>query len=80
MNINPYQITPVPDPVQVAFASDFKIEMAFVDPATGETVVDATGENAVLVSELMSSLPAPVLTQMVYELGPRMVAYAKGVG
>jgi hypothetical protein len=79
MNLNPYTVVPIPGEVSVAFAEDFRIEIAFCDPQTGEPVLDCTGEHAPLVSELLASLPAEVLAQLVYELAPRMVAVAKGL-
>jgi hypothetical protein len=79
MDLNPYKVAPIADPVQVTFAGDFRIELAYVDGRTGEVVADYTGENSMLVSELLSSLPAADLAQLVRELGPRMVAIAKGI-
>jgi hypothetical protein len=79
MDLNPYRVTPQAGPVSVAFAEDFRVEIAYVDSRTGEIVADYTGEHSMLVSELLSSMPAEVLAEMVYELAPRMVMIAKGV-
>jgi hypothetical protein len=79
MDLNPYNVTPIAGPVEVTFAEDFRISLAYVDSTTGQTVADYTGENSVLVSELLSSMPAEALAQMVRELAPRMVEIAKGV-
>lgn len=78
-NLNPYKLEIVPGPVAVTFAEDFRVEIAFVDGRTNEVLVDCTGDNSVMVSDLLSSLPADVLAQLVYDLAPRMVAIAKGV-
>jgi hypothetical protein len=73
-----YTVEPIAGPVSVTFVEDFRVSLAFRDSATGEIVADYTGENSVLVSELLSTMPAAALAQLVYELGPRMVEIAKG--
>ncbi len=79
MDLNPLQIVPVEGPVPVSFAEDFRVDVAFRDSQTGEVFLDRTGENAVLVSELLQSLPAEALAQFVAETAPRMVAIAGGL-
>lgn len=74
-----FKMTPVEGPATVEFARDFLVDVAFIDGDPREVVVDRTGEHAIRISELLSSLPGDVLAQLVSELAVRMVAIAEGV-
>jgi len=78
MNIR-FQMTPVAGPVTVTFADDFLIDLEFIDPATGETVYDFGGENAVHASQLLASLPPGALADVVRSQAVDLVKLAKGV-
>lgn len=75
-----YKITPIPGAVSIPFTEDFKLEVAFLDSSTGQTIVDHTGSNAILMSTLLASMPPDVLEQFVIEVGARMAAIAGGIG
>lgn len=74
-----FKATPVPGAVAVNFQEDFILDVAFLDSATGATIVDRTGPNAVLMSTLLASMPPDVLEQFVAEVAARMVAIASGM-
>jgi hypothetical protein len=74
-----YAVTPVPGAVSVGFAQDFRIDVAFIDSRTGETIADFTGDRSVLMSTLLAAMPPEALRQFVEEVAVRMTALAEGV-
>jgi hypothetical protein len=72
-------ITPINEPTPVTLARDHRIEVAFLDSTTGAVIEDCTGADAVLVSQLLTTLPPDALAQFVNETAARMVAIAKGI-
>lgn len=79
MDQTPHKITPVPGPKTIEIKTDYRIEIAFRDPDTGAVLADFTGQHAVLVSELLESLPSEALERFVRETAARMVALHGGL-
>ena len=74
-----FKVTPVPGAVSIPFSQDFKLEVAFLDSTTGATIVDHTGDNAILMSALLGSMSSDVLEQFVNDVAVRMIAIANGL-
>lgn len=80
MNLNPFYVIPIPGAVNVTFAQDFEIQVSFIDSSTGQLLLDCSSPGkTVLMSQLLSSMPADALFELVYEQAARMVEIAKGV-
>lgn len=79
MDLRPYSIEPVPGPKTVEIKTDYLISVCFCDPETGVPILDRTGENAVLISTLLETLPSEALAKFVHETAPRMVALHGGL-
>jgi len=79
VDLNPYKITPIPGDKTITIKSDYLIEIGFCDPETGEVRVDCTGDNAVLMSDLLQELPSPKLAAFVDRNAAPMVMLFKGV-
>ena len=79
MDLNPLKITPIPGDKTITIKSDYLIEVCFCDPETGDAIVDCTGANAVLISDLLETLPSGKLAAFVDQAAAAMVALFKGV-
>jgi hypothetical protein len=79
MDLNPYRVTPTGEPASVAFPTDFAIEIAFRDSASGAVVLDLTGGKAITMSALLGLMTPEALYAFVVEVAPRMVALAEGL-
>lgn len=78
-DLNPHSVTPIPGAIAITVKSDYLISTCFRDPTTGEVREDCTGENAVLVSTLLETLPSEALAKFVEETCVRMLTLAKGL-
>jgi len=80
VDVNPYRIERVDGPKTITIKNDYRIIARFVDPITGETIEDRTGERSVLVSTLLETLPSEALSRFVDETAIRMALIASGFG
>ena len=79
MDLRPYSIEPVPGPKTITIKQDYRISLCFRDPATGAVILDCTGENSVLMSDLLENLPSGKLAVFAGDNAPRMVALHAGL-
>lgn len=79
MDLNPFKITPIPGDKVITIKSDYLIEARFVDPNTGAVILDCTGSNAVLMSDLLEGLASAKLAAFVGQTAVPMVAIFKGL-
>lgn len=79
MDVNPFKITPIPGPKTVTLKTDYLIDACFLDPETGSVIEDSTGENSVLMSTLLETLPSEALAVFVDRNAVEMVRLLKGL-
>lgn len=72
-----FSMTPIEGPATAEFPEDYRIDITFLNK--GEVVFDASGENALLVSEVLASLPAEELAEIVRDRAIELVKRARGI-
>lgn len=78
MNLR-FRMTPVPGPVTVEFAEDYRIDVTFLDVKTDEIMYDASGEGSLLMSKLLGQLPAEAIAEIVRDRAIDLVKRAEGI-
>lgn len=79
MDYCPYALSAIPGAKSVVLKNDWKIEVVFLNSATGEVLADCSGDAAILVSDLLENLPSEALAALLSEVAPRMAALSKGL-
>ena len=74
-----FKMSRAPGPVSIPFAADRRVEVRFVDSTTGDVIEDCTGDNAILMSDLLANLPDDKLDELSEAIAIEAIKIIKGL-